>query len=310
MEFLSKVFEGRDITESSKKLYTKNLIRLGGENLKSLAFLKDVEKITEKLSKYKPNTQRTYIISIVSVLKATLESEPKNKKMFDKYHEIMDKLNKELKTNNVANEKEKDNWITPDDITHKKNDLMTEIASYPKKKITEDQFNQVQKLFLLSLYTDQKPRRNMDYQEMYILKKEMPSLPTTKNYLFLDTGKFVFHNFKTSHSKGSQEEPIGEELKKILDIYLQYHPLIKAIKAKNAAPVPLLVNAKGEPYTSNNDMTRLLYKIFDKKVGCSQFRKQFLTDKYSKVMQEMQADADSMATSTNMIQNQYVKNNV
>ena len=201
MEFLSKVFEGKDITESSKKLYTKNLLRLGGENLKSLAFLKDVEKIMEKLSKYKPNTQRTYIISIVSVLKATLESEPKNKKMFDKYHEIMDRLNKELKTNNVANEKEKDNWITPAEIQNKKNNLITEIAAYPKKKITEDQFNEVQKLFLLSLYTDQKPRRNVDYQEAYILKKEMPSLPTDKNYLFLDTCKFAFHNFKTAHSK-------------------------------------------------------------------------------------------------------------
>jgi hypothetical protein len=309
MDFLNKVFEGKDITESSKNLYMKNLIRLGGEELKSLAFLKDTEKINEKLSKYKPNTKRCYIISIVSALKSSLTSEPKNKKLFEKYSEMMDTMNTDLKSNNVANEKEQENWIPKNEIEERKNNLLTDVLTF-KKKITEEQFFELQKLLLLSLYTDQRPRRNVDYQNMYIVKHESKELPKDKNYLFLDSNKFQFNNFKTAKSKGSQEEVITPELKKVLDIYLKYHPLSKSIKSKEVLAVPFIVNFKGEVYTNGNDMTRLLYKIFNKKVGSSQFRKMFLTDKYSKVMEEMKEDTNAMGTSTNMAENQYIKNNV
>jgi hypothetical protein len=309
MEYLDKLFAGRDMTESSKLLYSKNLIRLNaGNDVKSLSFIKDEKKILEKLAKYKPNTQRTYIISIVSALKGSLEHEPKNKKIFEKYSQLMDQFNKDLKTNNEPTDKETENWIPVEEINAKKEELSKEVDALPKRKaLTESQYQVLQKLLLLSLYTDQPPRRNNDYQNMMVVSKST-DLPTDKNYLFLDSMKFKFNNFKTAKSKGSQEEEVRPALRKVLDIYLKVFPLAKMIKDKGVLAVPLLVNFKGEQYTNVNDMTRLLYKIFNKKVGCSQFRKMFLTDKYGKVMEEMNADASAMATSTNMVKDQYVKN--
>jgi len=67
---LEEVLTNKNITESSKSLYIKNLVRLNGAEIKNLNFLKDIEKVKTKLEPYKPNTQRTYIISIVSVLKS------------------------------------------------------------------------------------------------------------------------------------------------------------------------------------------------------------------------------------------------
>ena len=42
--FSDTLFEGKTITDSSKKLYLANLMRLnGGQEIKNLNFLKDVE---------------------------------------------------------------------------------------------------------------------------------------------------------------------------------------------------------------------------------------------------------------------------
>ena len=69
----------------------------------------------------------------------------------------------------------------------------------------------------------------------------------------------------------------------------------------------LLVNFVGQPYENNNDITRILYKIFNKKIGVNMLRHIFLTDKYKNVLNEMKDDAKAMGTSTNMVEDQYVK---
>ena len=75
----NKFFENlknKDISASSLNLYMNNLKRLnGGQEIKNFKFLNDVDKVVEKIKDYKPNTRRTYIISIVSLLK----QEPKQK---------------------------------------------------------------------------------------------------------------------------------------------------------------------------------------------------------------------------------------
>lgn len=309
---LGKIFEGKDITESSKKLYIKNLQRLAGSEIKSLSFLKSPEEIMKKLEKYKPNTQRTYIISIVSLLKCTLDIDPKNKKLFEKYSTIMDEFNKQLKSNTAPTEKETANWMPKDELDNKRAELITEVNAFPKKKeLTESQFEVLQKTLLLSLYTLQRPRRNVDYQQMMIVKKTDDALPTDKNYLFLDTNKFLFNRFKTEKKYTSQTEDITPEMKVVIDLYIKLFPLAKALKKKDIVAVPFICNYKGEAYTNNNDMTRLLYKVFDgKKVGSSMYRKMFLTEKYGKILNELKDDTTAMGTSTNMAENHYVKDGI
>jgi len=306
---MDEIFTDKNITESSKNLYMKNLVRLNGGEIKNFNFLKNETEILEKLNKYKPNTQRTYIISIVSLLKGLSLKEPKKyKKLYDKYYIELDKLNKNLKTNNEKNEKEEKNWITQDEVLNRFNELKKIIPTLGKK-INEEQFNELQKLVVLSLYCLQRPRRNKDYQDMMIVKKYSTPVgenvePDKKNYLDLAGNRFIFNNYKTAKKYHSQEIKILPELREILDIYLKYHPTFK----KSKGEVPLLVNYQGQPYTNNNDMTRLLYKVFNKKIGCSMLRHIFLTDKYKDVMEEMKEDTKEMGTSVDMAQNQYIKN--
>jgi hypothetical protein len=312
--FSDSLFEGKTITDSSKKLYLANLVRLnGGQEIKNLNFLKDVEAIETKLNALKPNTRRTYIIAIVSLLK-TLNLQPKYKKLYDKYYKILEALNAELKTSNEKTPKETDNWLSQDAIKAKFESLKDILPELTTKKITEAQYCRLLNLVVLGLYVLQRPRRNLDYQDMIVSLQKSKAKPeavsdavATKasNVLNLVANQFEFNNFKTKGTYSLQTEPIDAELRTIIDTFLKYHPLAKDMKKHS---VPFIVSHDGKPYTNNNDFTRLLYKIFDgQKVGVSMLRKIFLTDKYKDTVDEMQKDATSMGTSSSTIQDHYIK---
>ena len=312
--FSEELFKDKAITASSKTLYLKNLVRLnGGQELKNLNFLKDVDAIQKKLEELKPNTRRTYIIAIVSLLK-TLISQPKYKKLYDKYYKQLEELNKDLKTSNEKTDKEKENWISQDDIKAKLENMKSILTELTTKKISEDQYYKLLNLVVLGLYVLQRPRRNMDYQDMSVSLQKSKKTPTEEpvlvekksNILNLVDNKFEFNNFKTKGTYKCQEEAIDPELRKIIDTYLKYHPLQKEMKKQ---AVPFIVNFQGQPYTNNNDFTRILYKIFDgQKVGVSMLRKIFLTDKYKDTLNELKADATAMGTSSGTIEDHYIKN--
>ena len=107
---IDELLSSKNITESSKNLYIKNLQRLNDGPVKNLSFLKNIDSVMEKIEKYKPNTQRSYIISIVSLLRV-LRDKPRYKKLYDKYYEILLMMNKLLKTSNEKSLREKENWI-------------------------------------------------------------------------------------------------------------------------------------------------------------------------------------------------------
>jgi hypothetical protein len=79
------------------------------------------------------------------------------------------------------------------------------------------------------------------------------------------------------------------------------------LKKKSGNPIPLLVNAEGEPFTNINSITRILNRIFGKRVGVSLLRNIFLTDKYGKEVSDLEEDASAMGTSSGTIMNNYVK---
>ena len=95
MEFLNKVFEQRDkpISDSSKKLYTRNLTKLNNEQpITNFNFLKEPKQILNMIKDYKPTTQRSYIIAICTVLKNS-----KHQNLYDMYFEILSNFNNQLK---------------------------------------------------------------------------------------------------------------------------------------------------------------------------------------------------------------------
>lgn len=305
----SKLFQSlkdKNITESSLKLYLNNLRRLnGGDFPKSFSFLKNVDAILEKIKDYKPNTQRSYIISIVSLLK----QEPKLKKLYDRYYTILMNFNKELKTNNEKSETQKDNWISQDEVKEVYESLSKEVRELvaDKKKLSPSEYEKLLRWFVLSLYTLQKPRRNADYQMALVSKaKLMPDLDHQYNYLDVASKKWIFNNYKTKGTYKSQEQDVSPEMMEAIDLFIKFHPHAKLLKKKGVL-VPLLVDYEGNPFQQINSITRLLNKVFGKKIGVSMLRNIYLTDKFGDKVKELNETAKEMGTSSSTIQNQYVK---
>ena len=304
----NKVFDNlknKNISESSFNLYVSNLKRLnGGQEPKNLNFLKNVETIVDKIKDYKPNTRRSYIISIVSMLK----QEPKLKKLYDIYYKMLMEYNNELKTNNTKSETQKENWIEQDEVTEIYKKMGDDIKpKLEKKKITFDEFNDLQKYLVLSLYTLQPPRRNLDYQYMIVVNKYDPNEINKKyNYLDLEGKKFHFNNYKTKGTYQTQTTDINPELMEVIKNYLKFHPLKNHLKKKSNY-IPLLVDYEGLPYESKNTITRILNKIFKKNIGSSMLRNIYLTNKFGDKVKELNETAHDMGTSSSTIQNQYIK---
>ena len=303
----SKLYDflkGKNITESSLKLYLNNLRRLnGGEFPKSFSFLKDTEKILADLEKYKPNTRRSYLISIIT----TLKHDPKQSKLYEKYYEHLDKYNKEGAVNNEKSESQKENWIGQDEVKEVYTKMTEEVKPLlEKKKLSPSEYEKVLRWVVLSLYTLQKPRRNADYQECLIVKKLPSEMNPEFNYLDYSTQKWYFNNYKTKGTYKTQEIPANDEIMKVITSYLKFHPLKGHFKNKSSI-IRLLVDFEGNCFTSNNAITRILNKIFGKKIGVSMLRNIFLTDKYGDKVKELEQDAKEMGTSASTIQNQYVK---
>lgn len=297
---IEKIFKDKNISESSIKLYLKNLIRLNDNKpIKTINFLKDSKKIMEKIKDKAPTTQRSYIISIVSLLKQ-LEGQ-KNKILYNDYFDILEKFNTNLKDRTAKTENEKECWMSNDDIKKIYDNnkiIIDEIKN--KKKLTEEQHDKLLSFLILSLYYLHPPRRNLDYQLMNVIKNNN-ELDDKINYLNLSNKQFIFNQYKTKGKYEKQIVEINKNLMDVINIYLKFHPL------KKDASYKLLVHFDGNPLTNNNDITRILNKIFKCKIGSSMLRKMYHTNKYGAVLNELKKDGDKMAHSVETILNNYIK---
>tara|TARA_R110002167_G_scaffold181677_2_gene382068 strand:- start:439 stop:1365 length:927 start_codon:yes stop_codon:yes gene_type:complete len=293
-----------DISASSRKLYTFNLRKLNdGKEVKNLNFLSKPEIIT-KLEALTPNTRRTYIIAVVSSLKDRPEA--KYKKLYNKYYKMLVDINADLKNNTTKSEKQKENWISQEEVMKKCNDLGEIVAEIKgRRKISEEQYTQLLHAVVLGLYCLQPPRRNSDYTKCLVVKK----IPEDNEYNYLDIKNWdwIFNNYKTKKTYKQVKMPVPEELVKLLKVYFQYHPHAKALKQKSFEPFPFLMTQDGKVIDTSTEMTRTLNKIFGKKIGSSLLRNIFLTDKYSDNAKEMADDVKAMGTSSNTATHNYIK---
>lgn len=312
---LKKYGRGKDknLSENSIKLYIRNLEKLNDDMpIKNLNFLKDIENIENKLTNYKENTKRGYLISICSALSTDKTTKPKQK-LYEEYYKLLSSKNNELKTQegkNEMTEQQKENWITWDDVKTKFNELEEKVNKFKNlKEINEHNYNTLLQYVILALYFFKPPRRNIDYYKMVIVRTYSQDLPITTNYLDYDNKEFIFNIYKTSKSEGIQHEKIPDDLMNVINIYLKFHPEGKIIinkKLKKISFVPFLVYYNGQPFDKVNSITRILNKIFDKSVGSSMLRHIFLSNKYGDVIKEQKEDAEAMGHSLAQ-QKDYIK---
>lgn len=308
------LIEKKDTTQSTVNAYLRMLSVLNDKvPFKSLAFLRNKEGILNKLSTLAESTQKTNLAAIVSVL-STVADKPTYKSLHKYYLEkMMEKIKATPPSNNEKTDKQEQNWIDWKDILEVSEDQWEKVKDFASKKtLTPDEYDKLLQALVLALYVYIPPRRNQDYLNMVIVKKIKEDMPEDLNYLDVSADKFVFYKYKTAKKYGKQtiEIPANDEsnhLGHILAIYLKHNPLYKQSKGKQ--PAPFLVSHDGKVFSAINSITRLLNKIFGKKVGSSMLRHIFLSDKYGKTLDEQKEDSAAMGHSLNQ-QRDYIKQEV
>jgi preprotein translocase subunit Sss1 len=298
MEEVKSNLEKRGLSKSSIDLYLKNLLKLNdGKPFTNLNFLKSISNIEDKIKKFKPNTQRTIYISIVSSLKGL------NEKLYKKYYDMMININNSIKDNpiNEKSEIQTKNWIEKEEIENKLKELKDNVLTL-KKPLSKEEYKTVLKFIILSLYTLIPPRRNKDYYNMEIWNNK-DNMEQSKNYLDLKNNKFIFNDYKTFKKYGKQEVEINDELMNNINIYFKLRPDYKtSIKSILGKPFLILDVGDFQP----NTITRILNKVFNKNIGSSMIRHIYLSDKYKDTLKEQEEDANKMGHSLST-QKEYIK---
>jgi integrase len=298
--------EERKIAESTATQYLQTLHKLnGGKPFNNLAWTKKYDDVQKIIDTYAVSTQGNQYMVLSSAL-SLFNGKATYKGAYNYWRDKMMEARKERDAQPLheKSEKQEENWLTWEEVDKKKSGLSEDISSFlSSKHLTATQFDKLLHFVVLSLYTDIQPRRNQDYLDMYVVKKLGKDYDKTKNYYDVATQRFIFNKYKTAKKHGEQVEEVPEPLQATLKTYLSHHPLAKS-KAKE---FKLLVKPDGSPLNTVNSITRILNRIFGKKIGSSMLRHSYLSSKYGNVMKEMEDDAEAMGHTTG-VQRGYIKN--
>jgi hypothetical protein len=296
---MEEIKNSTTLSEQTKKNYLRVLKMLNGKEPKNLAFLKDTEKISQKILSYENvQTRVTYFLPLIVVLKGN----KRYKKEYDFYHDLWRQskgIVNEIK--NTKTEKQEENWVDVETIQKIYDDLKD-----------HNNYTSHMHFVVLSFYLLNEPRRNKDLQFLRRCQNEETMIAVEDyeqyNFFLVDEKKFVFFNYKTKHSNGRQDVPISEELYQIFLDFLEFHP------RKEEPNHFIITDSWGCHSTNTNFITYILNDIFKstgKKIGVNMLRTIRLTDKYKTKMVELQDDmeetASLMGTSVSMIKNHYTK---
>lgn len=311
LQMVSNLVKDRGVAESTANQYIQSLYSLHNKTpFNNLSWLKDTVEIEKRLAEFAPSTQKSYVSAVVSFLTA-FKDKPTYKKVYQHYYDLMMKTDSTVKeAPNTKTDKQRENWVEWEDVEEKRVELRKQMLEFGgKKHISPSQYDILLRYVVLSLYTDIQPRRNQDYMDMWVVKKWTDDMPKDKNYLDLGGAKFpkqfIFNKYKTAKKYGQQiieipdtgEQPLGDALFS----YLRHHPLNNA-KTKE---YKFLVAHDGTPLTTVNAITRILNKIFGKKIGSSQLRHIYITNKYGDQIESMREDSLAMGHSIDEQQKVY-----
>lgn len=285
---IQKIKDSRNITESSLKLYERNIKRLIHEANSEDPDIFTSDATLAKLMVASNNTLASYIASCLVVLGLN------KTKNFDRLEELNTRLkevNKAIK--NGSHRKDKETADLEDVI--KLADKLR--VHFFKTKLT---YPEASDAVLMSLYTLLPPSRSETFANLEIYIGKNKPEDNTKNYLWVKNKSsiyFVLNHFKTVKTHGSVVEIIND---KVL-----VKMLIKFID--DFKPKYLFENKKSESIKAS-DVSRKLVRL-TKDIGSlssSSLRHLYLSKKYSKVMNELDKDASFMLHNTSTSISNYI----
>jgi len=286
MNGLKQTLTDQNLSQKTIEMYLIKL-RILNDNkpFDSLAFLKAKPTIKSKLESISnDNTRKSYVASIVAILN---RQTGKTWEAINNYYRVLFAKERSIFAEKPTNEKsqtQKENWLSWDEVKAVFDKLKAKAEDAAKKpRLSNADRKVIENYMILALYVLQPPRRN-DWYYTVIGKGS----DDKKNYVDISDGKYYFNNFKTAKSTGKEEINIPDEIMPVLKWY---------IKHMNLNDGDYLLFPDDDVRTNSNRMTKSLNSILGKKVGASMLRHIYLSNKYGKVLNEQEADAEFMAHS-------------
>ena len=205
------------------------------------------------------NTKKSTRKSILSALYVLTNRPEYREQMIADAKDINEEYRQQKKS-----QKQKDNWISVQQIKEKYDTLHNQVQNIFQKRAIGD-ISVIMDYLLIGFLGGVlliPPRRSLDYA----LLKWRDYDKNTDNYY--SRGKLYFNKYKTSDTYGLTVVDVPKELNTVLKKWLKINP-----------SAYVLISSNGNPLSSSQ-ITRSLNRIFGKQVSVNMLRHIFLTNYY------------------------------
>jgi hypothetical protein len=181
--------------------------------------------------------------------------------------------------------KEAENWISTEDIKKIYDGLLEKVSSMFKRNLVGD-YQTIIQFWLVALLggvAGIPPRRSLDYGAMKIRNYN----PKEDNYY--KAGKFYFNRYKTADKYGLQTIDVPKDLQALLKKWIKMNDTDYLLFSSNKKPL------------SSPQITRILNKIFGRKISVDLLRHFYLTNYYKDIpkLSQMEKLSSEMGHSVN-----------
>ena len=294
-----------NIKENTLKTYEANLNKLKEMfETDDYSFLKDVDKVMEKLEDKHFTTIRNYLNSIIILLLA-LNHEEKYEKLLKEYQEKRDELNSQYQDqDNKISDKQSPNFVPLKDIVEMINKMGDDLKGFKKKELSAKDKMLLQIYIIYQIHI-RLPLRNDLAQMEAITKREYNKLSAedkkAKNWLIVEKGKMFMslNKFKTQSKYEELKFDVPKDLEKLLRSYLKINGMGVMFKTSTGKQL------------SRNQLSQLLIKYSKKYIGKSisttMLRKIVLSDKFGKLKKEQEEMSKVTGHSVSTMNQVYIK---
>jgi hypothetical protein len=311
MEDISKARP--QLKTNSVKQYVANLNKLKKIfDTDNYEFLKNPEKVMEKIEDLNYLSQRN-ILNAVVVLLSALNHDGKQDDLLEEYGKLRDDRNTMYIEQNKSGEissKQAPNFTTTEEIFKMINQMADDLKPIKKKSkedITKKEMALLQAYVLFNIYARMPFRNDLGNGAEAInqaaYKKLSEQDKKDNNFLIVPSKGnlyWVMNKYKTSKKYEQLNLPIDDpNLRKILRYYLKINGMGVLFKTSTGKPI-----SKGE---LSKILIKYSKKYLNKSISSTLLRKIYLSSKYSDVKDEMEKDAKMMGNSVGTQQAVYVK---
>ena len=246
-------------------------------------FYKEPAKVFNILENYEYSKRKTMTAAVIVLIQNQA-----SESVLNKYKKLLlEDVNKyrEFKETQEKTEKEKENWISMQEINNIYEDLEKEAnILFKKNNLNMQEVQRLQNFIILSFYHLIPPRRLLDFSEMKIKDYKEDD----DNYIKGD--KLIFNKYKTKKNYGTQTVDMPKNLYNIYRKWLNFNDTNFLFFDRN--------NNKLSKVTLN----QRLNKIFNKNISVNMLRHIYISEKVLKdtpALQDLKKTAEKMGHSVN-----------